>query len=356
MKTAVIFGTRPEIIKLSPLIRKLNKNNSVLVFTGQHYDYELGLQFIQELGLRTPDYKLKISKKNPSIQIGEIMMKLSSIFQKTKIDTTIVLGDTNTVLAASFASLKHKIPVSHVESGLRSYDWRMPEEHNRISVDHISELLFAPTNHTRKTLMGEKVHGKIIVTGNTVIDAIKYFSKFSQKKSNISFDTDSILLTLHRSENIEDKRILTNIIKGILKSNEKFVFPIHPHTLKNLKKFHLFEKIASSKNIKLLSSVGYFDMIELMKQCSFIVTDSGGLQEEATSQEIRKKVLVLRKTTDRPEAIMAGLSELIGTNQTKILSAIKKTVNYPKITTKQNPFGNGNATEKILKIINDYFK
>jgi len=177
MKTAIIFGTRPEIIKLSPLIKNLNKKNSLLIFTGQHYDYELGLRFIEELGLRNPDYKLKISKTNPSVQIGEMIIKLSSIFQQSKLDTTIVQGDTNTVLAASLASLKNNIPVSHVESGLRSYDWRMPEEHNRISVDHISELLFAPTNFNKKTLLKENVHGKISVTGNTVIDAIKYFSK-----------------------------------------------------------------------------------------------------------------------------------------------------------------------------------
>lgn len=355
MKIGVIFGTRPEIIKLSPIIQKLNKRSSILIFTGQHYDYELGLQFIEQLGLRKPDYKLKISKKNSSIQIGEMMIKLSSIFQKSKIDTTIVQGDTNTVLAASFASLKNKIPISHVESGLRSYDWRMSEEHNRISVDHISELLFAPTTYAKKILLEEKVHGKIYVTGNTAIDAIKQFSKFSQRKSKISIESDFILFTLHRNENIENKETLANIVKGILKSNERFIFPIHPHTLKNLKKYNLFEKILNSKNVTSLSSVGYFDMIELMKKCSFIVTDSGGLQEEATAQPIRKKVLVLRKTTDRPEAVVAGLSELIGTNETKIISTIRKTIDNPKIVTKQNPYGIGNSSEKILKMIHKYF-
>ena len=355
MKTAIIFGTRPEIIKLSPLIQKLNKKNSLLIFTGQHYDYELGLRFIKELGLRTPDFKLKISKTNPSVQIGEMMIKLSTIFQKSKLDSTIIQGDTNTVLAAGFASLKNNIPISHVESGLRSYDWRMPEEHNRISVDHISELLFVPTNFNKKTLLSEKVHGKIHVTGNTVIDAIQYFSKFSEKKSRISFEKDSILLTLHRFENIENKQVFTNIINTIIKSNEKFIFPIHPHTRKNLKKFNLFEKITNCKNIVTLSSVGYFDMIELMKKCSFIMTDSGGLQEEATAPKIRKKVLVLRDSTDRPESIADGLSVLVGTNSVNILSSIKKTVNSPKIKSKKNPYGMGKSSAKILKIMKNYF-
>ncbi len=355
MKTAIIFGTRPEIIKLSPLIQKLNKKNSILIFTGQHYDYELGLRFIKELGLRTPDFKLKISKTNPSVQIGEMMIKLSIIFQKSKINSTIVQGDTNTVLAASFASLKNNLPISHVESGLRSYDWRMPEEHNRISVDHISELLFAPTNFNKKTLLLEKVHGKIHVTGNTVIDALQHFSKFSEKKSLLSFEKDSILLTLHRFENIENKQVFTDIINTIIKSNEKFIFPIHPHTRKNLKKFNLFDKITNCKNIITLPSVGYFDMIELMKKCSFIMTDSGGLQEEATAPQIRKKVLVLRNSSDRPESIVDGLSVLVGTNPINIISSIKKTVNCPKIKSKKHPYGIGKSSDKILKIMKNYF-
>ncbi len=355
MKTAIIFGTRPEIIKLSPLIQKLNKKNSILIFTGQHYDYELGLRFIKELGLRTPDFKLKISKTNPSVQIGEMMIKLSIIFQKSKINSTIVQGDTNTVLAASFASLKNNLPISHVESGLRSYDWRMPEEHNRISVDHISELLFAPTNFNKKTLLLEKVHGKIHVTGNTVIDALQHFSKFSEKKSLLSFEKDSILLTLHRFENIENKQVFTDIINTIIKSNEKFIFPIHPHTRKNLKKFNLFDKITTCKNIITFPSVGYFDMIELMKKCSFIMTDSGGLQEEATAPQIRKKVLVLRNSSDRPESIIDGLSVLVGTNPINIISSIKKTVNCPKIKSKKYPYGIGKSSDKILKIMKNYF-
>ena len=355
MKAAIIFGTRPEIIKLSPIIRKLNNKNSVLIFTGQHYDYELGLHFIKELGLRTPDFKLKLSKGNSSIQIGEMMIKLSSIFKKNEFDTTIVQGDTNTVLAASLTSLKNNIPISHVESGLRSNDWRMPEEHNRISVDHISDLLFAPTNHNKQNLLNEQVHGNISITGNTVIDAIKYYSKYADKKSSILIDDESILLTLHRAENIENKEILSNIIAGIVKSKENFIFPIHPHTLKNLKKFNLYQKILENKNITILPSVGYFDMIELMKQCSFIVSDSGGLQEEATSLEIRKKVLVLRKTTDRPESVVAGFSELIGTNSNKIVLKIKQTTHSPKINNKKNPYGKGNSSQKILKIIQKSF-
>ena len=356
MKTAVVFGTRPEIIKLAPIIKKLNRKNSVVIFTGQHYDYELSKQFIQQLGLRKPDYSLKITHNKAPLQISEIIIKLTKILGKERPDTTIVEGDTNSVLAGGISSLKSKIPISHVESGLRSFDWRMPEEHNRIIIDHLSELLFAPTQLTKNNLILENVHGKIFVTGNTIIDAINTYSNVSKKKSKISINIqDYVLMTLHRTENVDDKKILSSIIKGILNSNENIIFPIHPHTLKRLHDFNLYNKLSKSKNILLLDPVGYFEMLELMKRCSFIVTDSGGLQEEVTSPKIRKKVLVVRKTSDRPEAVEAGFAEVIGTNQKNITFSIKKTVKNPKIKSKKTPYGNGNSSDQIIRKIQRYF-
>lgn len=351
MKTAIVLGTRPEIIKLAPLIKKFKKNYS-LIFTGQHYDYNMSMQFIKQLGLPKPDYSLKISKSNPSQQMGEIIIKLSKILSKIKPETVIVQGDTNTVLAASISSLKSKIPVSHVEAGLRSFDWRMPEEHNRIATDHISELLFAPTKNSQKNLENEKVHGKIFVTGNTVIDSINMYSKISKKKSSLELLYDEyILMTLHRAENVDNKTTLSSIIQAVLKSNSDFIFPVHPRTIKRLKEFNLYEKLKKSKNVLLLDSLGYFEILELMKNCSFILSDSGGIQEEATAPSIRKKVLVLRKTTDRPESVDDGFSTVIGTKESKILSSIKKTEDDPVIKSKKSPFGKGNASEKIIKIL-----
>ena len=354
MKTVIVLGTRPEIIKLAPIIKKLK--NSSLIFTGQHYDYDMSLQFIKQLGLPTPNYSLNISKTNPSQQMGEIIIKLSKILSKIKPDTVIVQGDTNTVLAASISSLKSKIPVSHVESGLRSFDWRMPEEHNRIATDHMSELLFAPTKNSRKNLENEKVHGKIFVTGNTVIDSINMYSKISAKKSSLEILHDEyILVTLHRAENVDNKTTLSSIISAILKSNTNFIFPIHPRTIKRLKEFKLYEKLKQSKNVILLNSVGYFEILELMKNCSFILSDSGGIQEEATATSIRKKVLVMRKTTDRPESVKNGFSTVIGTQESKIMKNIKKTLDDPKIKSNNMPFGKGNSSEKIIKILKNNF-
>ena len=356
MKTTIVLGTRPEIIKLSPLIKKLGKKRCSVVFSGQHYDHKMGLQFIEQLDLPKPNYSMKLSGKTPSIQISEIISKLSKILLKEKPDTVIVQGDTNTVLAASICSLKHNIPITHVESGLRSFDWRMPEEHNRIAVDHISEILLAPTKTSKNNLLSEKVHGTIHVTGNTAIDAVNTFSKMSHKRSNLDIPIDDyVLVTLHRSENVDNPKILSSIIRGILSSREDVIFPLHPRTKKRLKEFHLFNKLNSSENVLLLDAVGYFEMLELMKNCSFIFTDSGGLQEESTAQSIRKKVIVARKTTDRPESIESKTSELVKLNQKSISDILRKTMNKPKIKSTKTPFGDGTASEKIVKILQNKF-
>ena len=355
MKIAIVMGTRPEIIKLAPLIDKIPKKNRSIIFTGQHFDYPMGLQFIEKLGLKKPDYSMTLSSSMPSLQMGEIISKLSKILQEIKPDTTIVQGDTNTVLASTICSLKSGIPISHVESGLRSNDWRMPEEHNRITTDHLSELLFAPTINSKRNLVSEKVHGKIFVTGNTIMDSILKYSKISSKKSKLDIDeTNFILLTLHRAENVDDKKILSSLINTIVQSNEKIIFPIHPRTLKQLNKFDLMKKLVKSENIKILDSIGYFEILELMKKSSFILTDSGGLQEEATASQIRKKTFVIRKTTDRPESVEHGFSELIGTSSNKLKSVLKNG-HDSKIPSKKSPYGDGKATEKILKEIYNRF-
>lgn len=361
MKAAIVMGTRPEIIKLSSIAKKLNKKNSTIIFTGQHYDYNMSLRFIKELGIRHPDYKLKLTRlqnttTDRATQIGEIVLNLAKIIISINPDTVIVQGDTNTVLAAAITAIKCSIPVSHVESGLRSYDWRMPEEHNRIAVDHISEFLFAPTMHSKKILDAEKVHGKIYVTGNTSIDAIEENIKNAEKKASIYLEKDNFALaTLHRGENVDNPQTLSTIAKALLNCNVDIIFPAHPRTIKRLKEFGLYQKIKDSKNILLTPAVGYFDMLLLMKKCSFIISDSGGIQEEATSPKIRKKVLVIRKTTDRPEAVKLGFSELVGTNTTQIVNAIKLANKNPMIHTHGNPYGTGNAGKKIIQVLQQSF-
>ena len=361
MKTAIVMGTRPEIIKLSELIKILGTKNCDVVFTGQHYDYNMSSQFIKELGLRKPDYKMMLTKlqnttTDRATQIGEIVLKLAKIITKIDPDTVIVQGDTNTVLAAAITSIKCSIPVSHVESGLRSYDWRMPEEHNRIVVDHISDYLFAPTKNSQKILEAEDVHGKIYVTGNTSIDAIE--KNIHNLKNKLSFQLDKdnfILLTLHRGENVDDIKTLTSIVKALLTCKADIIFPAHPRTVKQLQKFGLYSKIKNSKNILVIPPVGYFDMINLMKNCEFIISDSGGIQEEATAPSIRKKVLVVRNTTDRPEAVKLGYSELVGIKTQQIVRAINKNLRNNAINSGKTPYGKGDASMKIANILKKRF-
>lgn len=358
MKLAFVLGTRPEIIKMAPIINQAKKSESVVIYTGQHYDFDMSLRFISELGMREPDYKMRLTRlqnatMDRATQTGEIILKLAKIVSEINPDTVVVQGDTNTVLAAAVTSIKCSIPVSHVEAGLRSYDWRMPEEHNRIAVDHISEWLFAPTVKAKTTLLDEKVHGRAYVTGNTSIDAVEQNILNAEKKSKINIDGRFILATLHRGENVDNKDTLYSIMKALMDSPLRVVLPAHPRTVQKLRQFGIIDRIKKSKTVSLIPAVGYFDMLYLLKKCEFVVTDSGGIQEEATSPKIRKKVLIARKTTDRPEAVQTGHSELVGVGTQSILRAIRMAADNPKDAPKSSPYGSGNASGKILKVLRD---
>ena len=353
-RIVIVAGTRPEIIKIAPIMRRLQEEKSkyIFVYTGQHYDHQLSNQIITDLELPLPDYNFKLKSKIPSTQIAEIMTNLEKISKK-KNDIILVQGDTNSVLAASLFAIKQTKKLVHVEAGLRSFDWKMPEEHNRRMVDHISDYLLAPTKESKQNLINEKIHGKIYVTGNTVMDAVKQHIELSEKKSiiqnNIKFN-EYILATFHRAENVDNKKKIKDIIEGIIKSNLPIVIPLHPRTKKMLKKFDLYKKI-QIKNIQIIPPQGYLDFLSLMKNCKFIVTDSGGIQEEATSQFLAKKVVVLRDSTERPEALENGNAMLLQLNQQKITKQLKFEWNHDFKKINKSPYGNGNASEKIFEIL-----
>ena len=200
------------------------------------------------------------------------------------------------------------------------------------------------------------MHVKIYVTGNTSIDAIETNIHNLKKKISFHLDKDNfILLTLHRGENVDDEKTLTSIVKALLTCKADIIFPAHPRTLKQLQKFGLYNKIKNSKNILVIPPVGYFDMINLMKNCEFIVSDSGGIQEEATAPSIRKKVLVVRNTTDRPEAVKLGYSELVGIKTQQIVRAINKNLRNNSINSRKTPYGKGDASVKIANILKKRF-
>jgi UDP-N-acetylglucosamine 2-epimerase (non-hydrolysing) len=232
----------------------------------------------------------------------------------------------------------------------------MPEEHNRRMVDHISNLLCAPTEIAKKNLQEEKVFGSIFVTGNTIIDAVNEHLPIAERNSKIleSIEvSEYILVTLHRSENVDNLERLAIIINSLIGSQFNIVFPLHPRTKKRLIEFGLFEKISKTNNIKIIPPLGYLDFLILMKNSKFIVTDSGGIQEEATAESISKRILVLRDSTERPEAISCGAARLIPIQYNKILDQINFEIDNIKAKAYKCPFGDGHASKRIIEIIEE---
>jgi len=352
----IIVGTRPEIIKMAPLIRALKEQFQPYVFVhcGQHYDYNMSQQFIEELKLPKPDYGFKVKAYSPGLQTSRILSIVERVVRKVRPKIVLVEGDTNGVLASALAAVKLNVSVGHVEAGLRSFDLRMPEEHNRRLVDHLSKYLFAPTEIARKNLEKEGVWGSIYVTGNTVIDAVIQHMPLAEKKSSIM---DKIgfrrfaLVTAHRAENVDDPAVLKSFVEAFAEAPIPVVYPIHPRSKKRLRQQKMWSKLSKAENVQLLPPLGYFDFLVLMKNCEMIITDSGGIQEEATALPIRKPVLVIRLSTERPEAVEAGFAKVVGVEKQNILSAMEQTLNKKSMLFKTSPYGDGTAAEKIVEIL-----
>ncbi len=356
----VVAGTRPEIIKMAPVVRALKKNGVPHSFVncGQHYDYNMSKQFIEELELPPPDYSFKINASSPGAQTAQIIAQMDKVLEKTQPRIVLVEGDTNTVLAAALAANKRGIAVGHVEAGLRSFDLRMPEEYNRRLTDHISTFLFAPTAIAEANLRKENVWGKIFVTGNTVIDAVLQHVPIAEKKSRILKKirfAKFALATAHRAENVDDFSVLLSLMEVLAESPVPVVFPIHPRTKKRLRQNAIYAKIERNKNVQILPPLGYLDFLVLMRRSELILTDSGGIQEEATAPTIRKPVLVMRLSTERPEAVDAGFAQVVGTDKEKALKAFESALASRKNLPTQSPFGDGTAAEKIVTILREEF-
>jgi len=356
----VVAGTRPEIIKMAPVVRALQKHEVPVKFVhcGQHYDYNMVQQFIEELELPPPDYTFKVEACSPGVQTAQIMAHMDELLEKTAPALVLVEGDTNSVLATALAANKRGVPTGHVEAGLRSFDLRMPEEHNRRLTDHISEYLFAPTVRAQANLQRENVWGKIYVTGNTVIDAVLQHLPIAEKKSEILKQfpfKEFALATAHRAENVDDLSVLKNFIEAFAEAPLPIVYPMHPRTQKRLRQNSLFSKVKKLDNLFILPPLGYLDFLVLMKESRFIVTDSGGIQEEATASSIRKPVLVIRLSTERPEAVETGFAKVVGTKKRDILTAIEAAMDNQEKLPETSPFGDGDAAEKIVDVIQDAF-
>ena len=356
----VVVGTRPEIVKMAPVVRALKKREVPFTFVhcGQHYDYNMAQQFIEELELPPPDYGFKVKVASAGAQTARIMVHMDRLLGEVVPALVLVEGDTNSVLAAALAACKRGVAVGHVEAGLRSFDLRMPEEHNRRLTDHLSAFLFAPTERARANLERESVWGKVYVTGNTVIDAVIQHLPMAERKSKILSQIRFgrfALATAHRTENVDDLAVLKNFMEAFAESPVPVVYPMHPRTRKRLRQNRLLAKITACENVQVLPPLGYLDFLVLMRRCELIITDSGGIQEEATAPLIRKPVLVIRLSTERPEAAEAGFAKVVGTGKNEILAAIKAALEGRKQLPEKSPFGDGNAAEKTVEIIQRNF-
>lgn len=352
MKIAVVLGTRPEIIKLAPVIKELKarKKKFFVIHTNQHYSDYMDAVFFRELNLEKPEYNLLVGSASHGKQTARIIERVEAVLQKEKPKIVLVEGDTNTVLAGAIAATKLGIPVGHVEAGLRSFDRSMPEETNRVLADHISDILFAPTSIALKNLVKEGIsRKKIFITGNTIVDAINQNKNVSDRRMLERFSLkpkEFFLATFHRQENVDSKKRLSGILKGLnlvgKHFGQKIVCTLHPRTKKMLKKFSL--KIP--KDVQAITPPGYFDFLDLEQNARVILTDSGGVQEEACILKI--PCITLRNNTERPETLIAGANVLSGTDPKEILHNTKKMV--LKKSNWNNPFGK-NAGKKIVKLV-----
>ena len=355
MKISIILGTRPEIIKMSPVIRELeNKGlDYFILHTGQHYSYNLDKIFFEDLELSEPKYNLDVGSGTHAEETGKTLMGIEKVLKEEKPDVVLVEGDTNTVLAGALAASKLHIKVGHVEAGLRSYDRTMPEEINRVLTDHISNYLFAPTGKAKENLLREGIEeDKIFVTGNTIVDAVYQNLEIARRKADILKKLnlnpeEYFLVTVHRQENVDVKERLKGILEGLRLLYCRFglpiIYPIHPRAMKRIKEFGL----EVPKGVELTEPLGFLEFLQLEANAKLVLTDSGGVQEETCILNV--PCVTLRDNTERPETLEVGSNVLVGVNQNKIL----KGVNTMLIKERDwnNPFGDRKAGERIVEII-----
>lgn len=352
MKIISVIGARPQFIKSAPVSRLIReKNTEILIHTGQHYDPEMSDVFFDELNIPKPDYNLGIGSGSHGKQTGEMLVKIEEILTIERPNLVLVYGDTNSTLAGALAAAKLHIPVAHVEAGLRSFDRSMPEEINRILVDHLSDILFCPTQTAVDNLNSEGIKKGVFLTGDVMTDALIENLALAEKQSPIleQYSLNSgqyLVLTIHRPSNSDNPECMNDIIGAVSDSGVKTIFPVHPRTKKNLIDFGMWDKMPD--DIILCDPLGYLDMIMVMRHASKILTDSGGIQKEAYI--LQTPCITLRENTEWVETVHAGWNTLVGSDKSRIQKMIRTFIPEP---THPDLFGSG-ASVKIAEIIIHY--
>lgn len=370
MKIATILGTRPEIIKMAPIIDEISKRgiDQIVLHTGQHYDKEMSENFFKDLEIPLPDYNIHVGSGTHGKQTGLMMKGIEDILINEKPDIVLVQGDTNAVLAGALVASKLHIAVGHVEAGLRSFDMTMPEEVNRRVADVASSMYFVPTQESAINLLADGISRKnIIVTGNTVVDACFRHLEIAKKrgieeetlsKLNIESMDNILTLTMHRAENVDDEKRVTSIIEALKELTQmNIIFPIHPRTKHTLQEFGLFDELNDLEHVHIIKPIGYLDFLQLTSASTLVLTDSGGLQEEAITLDV--PALTLRYNTERPETVTAGGNILVGSDKDAILENVGKILSDEEFRDNMknapNPYGQGNSAKLTVDAIEDYY-
>jgi len=371
MKIVSIVGTRPNFIKLAALIGEIKKHKieHVLIHTGQHYNVHMSHFFFEDLGIPKPDEHWVIKTDlSGDKQKDFLKQMIAAALKRQKPDLVIVVGDVNSAAAGAEAAHELGIKVAHVESGLRSFDKTMPEEINRIRIDEISDFLFTTEKSGNVNLEKERINkNKIFFVGNVMIDTLlkhkekanksKIFEELKEKENFDITNSDYCVLTLHRPSNVDNKGDFENIISILEKIQEKIkiIFPIHPRARKNIDLFNLNKKIENIENLKIVDPLGYLDFLCLMDNSKFMLTDSGGIQEETTVLGV--PCITLRNNTERPVTVEQGTNLLVSTDKNKIIEkSIEIIDNKIDIKNRIPELWDGKAGQRIVKILIDYFK
>lgn len=344
-----IVGARPQFIKAAVVSRVLRQHHrEFLLHTGQHYNQNMSQLFFDEMDIPAPDLNLEIGSAAHGEQTAKMLIGVERVLMTEKPDMVMVYGDTNSTLAGAVAAAKLNIPIVHVEAGLRSFNRSMPEEINRIVADRIADLLFCPTTTAVHHLQSEGITRGVHLTGDVMYDAANHFANMAADKSKIMQqlhleEKKYLLATCHRSQNTDDPAALSAIVAALIDCDEKVVFPLHPRTRGFLRDLNLLNK---SKNINFIQPVGYLDMIQLEKNASKIITDSGGVQKEAYFYRV--PCITLRGETEWVETVEDGWNVLVGADRDKILSAISS---FAPSHPQGDHYGTGDASEKIVAIL-----
>lgn len=349
---SLVLGTRPEIIKLSPIVRACQRQDVPfsIIHTGQHYSDGLDTVFFEQLGLPTPDYDLAVGSGSHGEQTGRMITEIESVLADELPDVVLVQGDTNSVLAGTIAAAKlDGVDVGHVEAGLRSFNRSMPEETNRRLADHGADYLFAPTETASDQLMAEGVPAeRITVTGNTIVDAVEQNVSIAREQSSVltdlSIDGQYALLTAHRAENVDDpdrfKSLLESVARAASIHSLDVVYPIHPRAEKRLEEFEL----EVPARIDVVAPLDFLDFLLLEEEARIVFTDSGGVQEECCI--LQTPCITLRNETERPETVDVGANKVVGSDPESVVEGVRQMLAGK--TDWENPFGDGTAAEQVI--------